>query len=446
MEAFVMTNPNYEKCYRFLEQLPVISTHEHHLFDEEQQALTLAGVFDHSYVAWQGVPVGKTEKEHAEFLELVKYNSYYVWLEKGLQELYGLDGPLTPKNWDDVSRQIEEAHAEDSPRPSATDTDKRPSGQSGLHSSSPFHIDVLREKCRYKYGLTDIYRNPGSDPGHPYLFKPVFRSDVFISSFHPKALDHDENTPWLLFPQIEGYSFDEYTQFVIDLHRKNVESGAGPKARAGTKSGSVAFKFAMAYERSLAVRPADSTGPEKAASVFMKNPSEVSEEERALYGDYFIHHICRLAEEYDIPIQIHTGLGRLRGSNPMLLEPLIETYPNVKFVLFHGGYPWYHEIAALAHNHTNVFIDMVWLPIISTTAAVRALHEYIEVSPGSDRIAWGSDTWTSEEALGALLAYQHVTAKVVGEKLDDGYFSFESAKELMERLMYKNAEQVYGIQ
>jgi len=44
-----------------------------------------------------------------------------------------------------------------------------------------------------------------------------------------------------------------------------------------------------------------------------------------------------------------------------------------------------------------------------------------------------------------LLAYEHVVATVLAEKIDDGYISFEEAKVLAEKLMYKNALQTYNL-
>lgn len=69
----------------------------------------------------------------------------------------------------------------------------------------------------------------------------------------------------------------------------------------------------------------------------------------------------------------------------------------------------------------------------------------LKVVPSSDRISWGSDSWTSEEALGALLAFEHVIAKVLSDKVDDGYFSMDDAKELSEKLLFRNASGIYGI-
>ena len=89
--------------------------------------------------------------------------------------------------------------------------------------------------------------------------------------------------------------------------------------------------------------------------------------------------------------------GQNRGSNPMYLVPLIEKHPGTKFVLFHGGYPWTREIGGLLHNYPNVYADLVWLPLISPTAAVQALHEWIETAVTSEKITWGGDCWTPEE-------------------------------------------------
>jgi len=37
----------------------------------------------------------------------------------------------------------------------------------------------------------------------------------------------------------------------------------------------------------------------------------------------------------------------------------------VKFVIFHGGYPYGQELSTMAKNFPGVYIDMCWLAIIS---------------------------------------------------------------------------------
>jgi len=396
----------YSILYEHLEHVSVVSTHEHHLEDEDQSRLSLENIFAHSYVGWLEVPMGKTDEEHEHFLQKVRYNSYFVWLEKALKNIYGFKDRITANTWKEISENIQDAH-----------------------KTEQFHLEVLRTYCRYRAGLSDIYWNTGSDLGHPDLFRPVVRSDMFVTCFHPDCRDHDDQSPWNFF-SINGLTFHEYIDYLEAFHRERVKNGA------------VAFKLATAYERPIEI----SRGSfEKAARVYMRDPDEVGDSDKRAYGDFIINRICRLAAELNVPYQVHTGLGELSGSNPMGLESLIQRHPETRFVLFHGGYPWIHEIGALAHNHKNVLVDLVWLPLISTTAAKTALHEYIEIVPSCDKLAWGSDSWTSEEAYGALLAYQHVVASVLSEKAAEGYISIEEAKNISEMLLFKNASRIYGV-
>jgi len=67
----------------------------------------------------------------------------------------------------------------------------------------------------------------------------------------------------------------------------------------------------------------------------------------------------------------------------------------------------------------------------------------LETVPSIDKIMWGSDSWTSEEVLGALLAFRYVVSMVLAKKINTGYINFGDAKYIAEGLMYKNALQVF---
>ena len=138
--------------------------------------------------------------------------------------------------------------------------------------------------------------------------------------------------------------------------------------------------------------------------------------------------LVELSATHDLPFQIHTGHGRLQGSNPLLLLDLIEANPKTKFILFHGGYPWVGETGAIVLRHgPHVWVDSVWLPTISPTMARRALHEWLEVMP-SDRILWGADCNHAEGIYGATVATRRVLAEVLAEKVDRGDLLEEHAR------------------
>jgi hypothetical protein len=401
-----MTTTTYRSLCNLIETLPVVSSHEHHGTDDFHSSLTLDRVLEQSYVSWLDAAPGCEAASRRDFLDQCRHNSYYAWLEKGIQRVYGLDGKITPENWEDVSQRISARHAD------------------------PYaHIRILTEIGRYRRAVQDTYWDYGSDVGHPELFSPTMRTDMFVRCFHPEVRDHDENNPFLHYPDAPTDNFDDYLDYLRGLFTGWRDRGA------------VALKSASAYERTLAYGEADHSA---AAAVFYRRPETVSPAERAIFESTLFHFFCRLAASLGVPFQVHTGLGELSGSRPLLFEPVVVRHPDVHFVLFHAGYPWCSEAAGLAHNHNNISLDMVWAPIISTSAAVAALHEFIEVARSSDRIAWGSDTWTSEEAIGALLAWQHVVATVLSQKVDERYFDLAEAEALAHKFMYRNAARLYG--
>jgi hypothetical protein len=426
-----MKSETYQSLYQLIESLPVISSHEHLFPDEFHKGLMLEQLFENSYVSLIAGSTGKTSVHtrdflapvrglsrgysiptedpggREEFLENCRFNSYYVWLEKSLQHIYQFEERITPENWDRVSHLITQKH-----------------------SCDKAHLDLLRNIAGYRRVVLDPFWNYGSDLGHPDFFSATMRTDMFVTSFHPDAPDHDGNSPFAHYPEAPTENFDDYLDFVADLFTQWHHAGA------------VAMKSASAYDRSLQYGESDR---KTAGKVFYQPPDKVSQAETIAYEDFMFNWFCQLCIKLDVPFQIHTGLGKLSGSRPIYLEPVILRYPKIHFVLFHAGYPWYDEMAGLLHNHSNISVDMVWVPLISPSGAVSALHEFIEVVHSSDLIGWGGDAFTSEESFGALLAWRYVVARVLSEKVDDGYMNLAQAEMLAHKLMYANVAKQYGL-
>ena len=402
-----MVSNRYSLLYGLIESLPVISSHEHLLPDPLQQDLDLDRLLENSYLHMLHIPPGQDALEHARFLEQVRHNSFFVWLEKSLQRIYGFGEKLTAENWETVSRMVRSRHNQ----PDACTT-------------------ILRENAGYRRAIQDAYWDYGSDNGHPEMLTPTLRTDMFVSVFHPDCSDHDGNSPFKSYPDIPTGSFDDYLAYVEALFSRWRERGA------------VALKSVMAYERKIQFDPASRA---EAAKIFLRPPTEVTPADRMVYGNFMFGWFCELARRLEVPFQVHTGLARLSGSDPMLLEPVIADHPGTRFVLFHAGYPWYDSVAGLAHTYANVYVDMVWVPHVSPTGAVQALHEILEGIPSNERIGWGGDARTGEEAYGALLAWRHVLARVLSEKVEEGYFDLAEAKILAHKLLYSNVAKLYGL-
>jgi len=426
-----MTSPSYASLYQLLETLPVVSTHEHLLPDDFQVTLTLDRLLENSYLrkivqdrkppcdqlapssqdpwpsTWSPRFPEPNSLSREEFLDHVRLNSFFVWLQRGIQRVHGIDEDITPGNWNEVSREI-----------------------SARQSVPGTYLEILRRAGGYRHAIQDSYWSYGSDNGHPEMLSSTIRTDMFVSSFNPAVLDHDGNTPFRFYPRAPTRTLDDYLEFLKAMFHEWREHGA------------LTLKSASAYDRSLDYGEGDRAA---AARVFFRDPATVTPAERRSFEDFMFDWFCHLAIELELPFQVHTGLGKLAGSSPLIFEPVLQRYPQIRFVLFHAGYPWCDDLAGLAHNYSNVAIDMVWAPILSTARAAQALHEFLEIAQSTNRVAWGSDAGTAEEAIGALLAWRHVVAKVLAEKVEDGYLGFREAEKQAEKLMYRNASEFYGI-
>jgi glucuronate isomerase len=380
---------------------PVFNTHSHFLEPSTISPYNLDSLLANSYVNWRlKAPTGIEGR--AGFLDAVRTNSYFVWLQKSLQSLYGLDGPITAANWDELSHRIAAAHAGE--------------GRS---------LAILKDVCGYENVLHDPYWNPQQANPHPGFFAPAYRINMFLYGWCREAHDHNgHNAQTVLGTDIRD--IDEYVAMMRNaILRRKAE-------------GCVALKSALAYDRELDFRET----PKNAAQKALSAGCGAGDEEIQAFQDYVFFAICHIAAELGMQLQNHTGLGHLRRTNAMQMREVIEKNPDTKFVLFHGSYPYTDDIGGLLHNFGNVYPDLCWLPLISSSACERLLAELIDVGT-SDKISWGCDTWTAEESFGALLAARHVIAKVLSVKVKDGYLTLPDAEKFAERILHDNAVKLY---
>lgn len=118
-----------------------------------------------------------------------------------------------------------------------------------------------------------------------------------------------------------------------------------------------------------------------------------------------------LAEELDIPMGIHVGLGgpgaaysgspayRMAHSNPLLLEDVLIEHEDLRLYVMHAGWPFLDEMLGLLYAHPQVFVD---IGVINWVLPRREFHSYLRrmVEAGfADRIMFGSDQMVWPAAL-----------------------------------------------
>ena len=92
----------------------------------------------------------------------------------------------------------------------------------------------------------------------------------------------------------------------------------------------------------------------------------------------------------DVSTAILQHLDGLRGIDTHCHHLPDDQFQNmgVKFLYDHSYCNWMDDLLGLLHSYSNVYADLCWLPLISTSAAKRFLREALEIG-GSNRILWG---------------------------------------------------------
>ena len=181
----------YDELAAYIESRPKINTHCHQLPARNIRDSTLKPCF--ATLTLTGAACPGTVRTHSRenLLEKVRFNSFFVWLQKSLQQLYGIDQPLSAATWQAWSDRIQAAY------------------------KNPSHPrDILTGHCVYRRMLLDAYWDPGSDNGLPDLYAPTFRVNSFFFGYSLLAADHDGNNPYVLYPRSFIPDLDEYVGWV----------------------------------------------------------------------------------------------------------------------------------------------------------------------------------------------------------------------------------------
>ncbi|MCD6291436.1 MAG: amidohydrolase family protein [Anaerolineae bacterium] len=413
-----MSNLLRDRLAAVFDDTPIIDTHEHlrtdgdHAFNHMGLETVLRG-----YFGWVVPGAANEEGLSPEAwwtrlrpaLDRRRNLAFYRFLLPAFRDLHGLqDDELTDENWETLDQRIRDAYQDPS-----------------------WFRHVLQERAHIQTILHDPYWKVGDGRPEQPFYRVALRINSLLYGYNRDARDHNGNTPYTVAERLglEVDTFDDYLALCEAFVRHGLEQGA------------VCLKGAIAYDRSLDFQP---TPKDVAARAFGHPSEDLTPGEVKAFQDYIVFFLAEQARAHNVPFQIHTGLARLDGSRAMFLIPLIQAFPDVRFVLMHGNYPWIHDLAGLVLSFPNVYLDLVWLPILSPTAARRALHEYLEVAP-ADRITWGGDCWTAEETYGALIYMRDLLLDVLTEKVQSGYFGEALARDLIRRILHETPKELYAL-
>ncbi|PKP02542.1 MAG: hypothetical protein CVU11_11610 [Bacteroidetes bacterium HGW-Bacteroidetes-6] len=214
----------------------------------------------------------------------------------------------------------------------------------------------------------------------------------------------------------------------------------------------VGVKIGMAYFRRLDF---NKTAIETANPLFLKKIEgrELNETEEKTLQDYLFWYVADKATKHKLPVKFHTGHQAMNNFmnlenimfNPVDCANLCRLSPDTQFVFFHISYPYYEPMISLAKHYSNAIIDMCWSWTINPVASIDFLKKYIMTSPVNKLMAFGGDDLYVENLVGHAKIARQGIAKALSELVHDKWITENDALEIAERIMKKNAENIYGI-
>ena len=208
------------------------------------------------------------------------------------------------------------------------------------------------------------------------------------------------------------------------------------------KRGALGFKISECYFRALDYKP---VSRENASTAFRKDPSP---EQQKTLSDYVTWRVLEQARRLGVPVQIHTGElwgdTAVEHTNPMNLLTAVKAFPDVKFDILHGGYPYMAKLGIMAHNCRNIYLNLNYMPVRSMDQFEYWLDVYINIV-SADRTLLGTDVFDMECMAGCIDYIRSGCAAVAKRMETRGVALKSSITRLLERIMHGNAEDLYGI-
>jgi len=421
----------YEAIREVVDSIAIVDTHEHLTPEDEwlKQKLDFGRFFLH-YAAVDlisaGMPPADLEtvrgnpnvsiedkwKLFSPYWKAAKNTAYCKAVTMAVQDIYGLPD-LNDETYVEVCERM------------------RQSQKKG------FYRMVLKDKARIAVSLN----NAGIDMDKDLMVPSISFNEFVMFAGRGQVQGLGE---WL---DVSIYSVDDMVQALDKAIEKRLSQGM------------VAMKFQLAYNRTLKF---DIVAKWKAEEVFAQvmrddfwTRHDPGDERAYIEGkplqDYMFHQAIRLSVEHSVPVQIHTGIQEGNGNylyqtNPVYLTDVFMLYPRAKFDIFHIGYPYQSELAVLAKMFANVYPDFAWMHVICPWAARATLHEWLETVPGNKILGFGGDYIFVEGAYAHSVMARDSVARVLAEKVDEGYLDLDEAGELAYNILRNNAARLFDLQ
>jgi predicted TIM-barrel fold metal-dependent hydrolase len=143
-----------------------------------------------------------------------------------------------------------------------------------------------------------------------------------------------------------------------------------------------------------------------------------------------------LAEEFDIPVALHTGTmppgttlddccrtARARFGHPELVEDALNRHPKLRLNLMHCGYPYVEETIAILMQYPQVNADLGAIDWLLPRPAFHAYLRTLVEAGHAKRLMFGSDHMFWPDAIGLAIEAVEAASFLTEADKDDIFFN-----------------------
>lgn len=271
--------------------------------------------------------------------------------------------------------------------------------------------------------------------------KDIVRLVLDLPQYHNNICNKSE----IQKPQIEEnlgrkvLSLDDYLEGFEKYLQRCIEFGI------------VGIKDQSAYNRKIAYENVSRHNAERIFNRIMANPRNTygTRDVRPL-NDFLFHYFMRLARKYKLVVQIHTGhmagiRNEISKTNAVHFTDVLELHQDVVFDLFHGNWPYMGELLFLGKNYPNVMIDMCWVNAIEPYYSVELFKRALTTVPHTKISGFGGDTGCPEWQVGYLIQAKDNVAIALADMVEIGYLGMDEARQVAQDWLFNNPNRIFGL-
>jgi len=402
-----------------IKKMPIVDAHSH-LAKEEEALAQNADIFTRIFFQYSitnaksagfskgrewlkdtSIPLEDRWEAFKPYLEHIRETGYARAACITARELYGIE-EINDDTYKELSRKLQ--------------LENRP----GLYNR------ILKEKCNIKRILN---QGTWKDDGIDGYAVSLYRKFLGIYTAHGKRTLESN---YIRLKELSGGDFKSLDDFVQCWFNEIIEQDY------------IGVKFASDFSGTI---------PEKsdAESAFQKlRQGRMNESESQLLALWIVHRVIDEAGKNGLVVAIHCGLSWDCGENfydarPQNIIKTVLEYPNTKFDIYHGGIPWVREVAVLANQCPNVYLNLAWCHQISPFMTVNMLNEWMDIVPVNKIIGFGGDLIFPEKTYGTLMLAMENIAQVLAIRMQKTELKYSKAVDICRMWFYENPLAIYNL-